>query len=406
MRELFGALEPGLPRELAFGVSRARVLDGRLTIVDTVSGPRQEPDSRRAVDAALEILPEAVKARILSPVPGLLAFSQLGTAGELMRLQLAEATLRLPVESFGLLASNGIDEALLIAAWSDRTRRPTAGEERRLGRVLTHVAGALRLRSRLRRRATEPLVVLDPGGNALHAEPGYRGSGLLESLRAAVRSAERARGELRRRAPDQSLDLWKGLVSGSISVVDWLDSDGRRYLVAHENPWSSRGLSGLTPRESDVAEFLRHGRSNSEIAYALGLSIGTVNRLAREIFRKWGAVDRADVARFFGGASRVEALEPDLGVFHVATRDASRAFADLLSPAERDVVRLALAGCSNAEIARRRGTAVRTVANQLAAVYSRFGVRGRIELASMLPEFESARTDGPGGSAPEKRPPV
>lgn len=406
MSEVLRALEPGLPRELGFGASRVRLLYGRLTVVDSVSGPSEEPESRRAVDAAFEVLPEAVRTRILSPVPSLLAFSQLGAAGDQMRFRLAEATLRLPPESFGLLTSNGVDEALIVAAWSDRPRRPTPSEERRLGRVLIHVAGALRLRTRLRRRATEPLVVLDPMGNALHAEPSSRAPGLLETLRGAVRAAERARGALRRRAPEESLDLWKGLVAGSISVVDWVDTDGRRYLVAHENPWSIRGLSGLTPRESDVAEFLRHGRSNSEIAYALGLSVGTVNRLAREVFRKWGAAERADVARFFGGSGRVEVLDPELGIFQVATDEAPRKFAEMLSPAEQEVARLALAGCSNAEIARQRGTAVRTVANQLAAVYARFGVRGRIELATVLPEFEGGRVGGTTGPPPQGRPPV
>jgi DNA-binding CsgD family transcriptional regulator len=55
-----------------------------------------------------------------------------------------------------------------------------------------------------------------------------------------------------------------------------------------------------------------------------------------------------------------------------------------LTPAERAIVRLVIAGCSNKEIAARRGVSVKTVANQLAAIYAKLGVTSRFELASRL----------------------
>lgn len=51
-----------------------------------------------------------------------------------------------------------------------------------------------------------------------------------------------------------------------------------------------------------------------------------------------------------------------------------------LSRAEREVVRAVLDGKSNREIARQRGTSVRTVANQLHAVYLKCGLSGRLQL--------------------------
>src|SRR5262245_20696695 len=57
---------------------------------------------------------------------------------------------------------------------------------------------------------------------------------------------------------------------------------------------------------------------------------------------------------------------------------------DRLTDAERDVVRRALAGASNVEIARARGTAVRTVANLLARSFRKLGVASRRELAAKL----------------------
>jgi len=51
-----------------------------------------------------------------------------------------------------------------------------------------------------------------------------------------------------------------------------------------------------------------------------------------------------------------------------------------LSAAECEVVKAVLDGLSNAEIARRRGTALNTVANQLRSVFSKLAVRSRFEL--------------------------
>jgi DNA-binding NarL/FixJ family response regulator len=53
-----------------------------------------------------------------------------------------------------------------------------------------------------------------------------------------------------------------------------------------------------------------------------------------------------------------------------------------LSPSERDVLRLLLAGHTNAEIATQRGTTPRTVVKQVDAVYRKLGVRSRAELAA------------------------
>ena len=55
-----------------------------------------------------------------------------------------------------------------------------------------------------------------------------------------------------------------------------------------------------------------------------------------------------------------------------------------LAPAERDIVRGVLAGRSNAEIARARGTSPRTVANQLAALFRKLRVGSRAELVGRL----------------------
>jgi DNA-binding CsgD family transcriptional regulator len=56
----------------------------------------------------------------------------------------------------------------------------------------------------------------------------------------------------------------------------------------------------------------------------------------------------------------------------------------VLSESEQQIVLTLLEGRSNAEIAEARGTSVKTVANQLQAVYRKLGVGSRDELALLL----------------------
>jgi DNA-binding NarL/FixJ family response regulator len=60
------------------------------------------------------------------------------------------------------------------------------------------------------------------------------------------------------------------------------------------------------------------------------------------------------------------------------------ALPDALSKGEREVAEALLHGKSNREIANARGTAVRTVANQVASVFRRCGVASRAELIAKL----------------------
>jgi DNA-binding CsgD family transcriptional regulator len=55
-----------------------------------------------------------------------------------------------------------------------------------------------------------------------------------------------------------------------------------------------------------------------------------------------------------------------------------------LSAAERDVLRWLLQGETNAQVAARRQTAVRTAANQVASIFRKIGVTSRAELAARL----------------------
>lgn len=59
-------------------------------------------------------------------------------------------------------------------------------------------------------------------------------------------------------------------------------------------------------------------------------------------------------------------------------------FPKSLSHAEREVASAIAAGCSNAAVARRRGTSVRTVENQIYGIFRKLGIGSRSELAAYL----------------------
>lgn len=62
--------------------------------------------------------------------------------------------------------------------------------------------------------------------------------------------------------------------------------------------------------------------------------------------------------------------------------------------AEGDVLRALAAGLSNAEIARTRRRSPHTIANQVARIYRRLGVRSRLELFALL--SAGRRPEAPG----------
>lgn len=57
---------------------------------------------------------------------------------------------------------------------------------------------------------------------------------------------------------------------------------------------------------------------------------------------------------------------------------------EALTAAEREVARMLLEGKSNRDVARVRGTSVRTIANQVGSIFRKLRVSGRVELGQSL----------------------
>jgi DNA-binding NarL/FixJ family response regulator len=80
-----------------------------------------------------------------------------------------------------------------------------------------------------------------------------------------------------------------------------------------------------------------------------------------------------------------ERIEIDgMELFLLGTPSLAECLPDDLTKAEKAVAALVLEGFSNREIARERGTSVRTIANQVAAIFRKLKVAARIELSQAI----------------------
>ncbi|MFO0585843.1 MAG: helix-turn-helix transcriptional regulator [Anaeromyxobacter sp.] len=224
----------------------------------------------------------------------------------LARLRRTGATVdEQPVQLFSglgvadMVAILGLDPAghgVLVALPATSRVRLSPRAQHRLRLVSAHLAAARRLRA-----SVNPAVeaVLDPSGHVQHAVGKARARAAREGLAAAVIRAEHARGRLRREEPDAAIALWRGLVDGRWSLVDHVESDGRRVILARRNPTGVRDPRALSARERDVLAYVAQGHGNKEVAYALGLSKTTIAAHLRRAVAKLGLRTRRDAIRLF-----------------------------------------------------------------------------------------------------------
>jgi DNA-binding CsgD family transcriptional regulator len=78
-------------------------------------------------------------------------------------------------------------------------------------------------------------------------------------------------------------------------MVDWFDTDGRRFVLALPNSPHIADPRGLTERESQVVAYAVLGQSNKLIAYRLGLSRSRVSMLLRSAMRKLNVQTRVQL---------------------------------------------------------------------------------------------------------------
>lgn len=199
-------------------------------------------------------------------------------------------------DSLGLRANASPTSGIMLTRY---LRGPHRVRDRELWtRFAAHLGAALRLR-RLE-AAPSPdsaRAVLLPNGRLEDGDDETIAA--KASLSSAAKAIDRARGKLRRLDPESATALWRTMVRGEWSLVDWYDHDGKRFLLAQENKIPSRSKKALTVREEQVVACAAMGHSNKLIAYDLGISIGSVSVLLGRAARKLGVSSRVALVRVF-----------------------------------------------------------------------------------------------------------
>ena len=166
-----------------------------------------------------------------------------------------------------------------------------------LTRLAVHLATASRLNTRLQGDAAPADAVLRPDGKLEHAEAPAQSRDAQRELRAAAEAIAWARSRAGREQPEKALGQWKGMVSGRWSLVDRFERDGKRYVLARQNPPVTTGEVSLSSREQQVLALARMGHSNKVIAYELGISPRTVEVYRANVMSKTGAHGLSELVR-------------------------------------------------------------------------------------------------------------
>jgi DNA-binding CsgD family transcriptional regulator len=163
-----------------------------------------------------------------------------------------------------------------------------------------HLGSALRLRRALRRAPTADdattEAILSPDGRVLDARAPARKS--LIDLFEAVKRTERAR--TRRASEEEKLELWTALVDARWSIVESVERDGKRMLLACRNSPRVAAFRKLTARERCVTEYALLGHPHKYVAYELGISVPNVSTTLKTVMRKLGVRTRAELVMAYG----------------------------------------------------------------------------------------------------------
>ncbi len=294
-------------------------------------------------------------------------------------------------DKFTVKAMTGQNSALIMCWLFAKQITPTEWERKRWAQVATHLSAGLRLRKRLNSLTLDALpveAIFDASGKLHEARNEASTPSSREVLRSAVRRIDQLRTQAGRSNPDASLKLWEGLVDGRWSIVDYFDSDQRRFIVAIKNTPCYTDPCGLTTRERQVAEFVGMGRSSKEISYTLGVSHSAITNCTARIQVKLQLASRTELVGFFSpGGLRTRLTEMDIAGEELLVGKyplTNTSLLEKLTAVEQAIVIHILAGSTNADIAQRRRTRETTVAKQIQTIFKKLSVRSRNELVARL----------------------
>lgn len=208
-----------------------------------------------------------------------------------------------------LLGINAVDPnglGVAIVAPLPQVTTLSGRSKRRWQMIAAHVSAGQRLRHALSVRRAVSSTGLPHGAEAvldstslelIGAEGEAKSSSGASAVRDAAVRVDHGRGALREKDPDRAFEIWRALVRGRWSMVDWFDTDGRRFVLAVPNPPDVLNPRGLTERETQIVTYVMFGHSNKMIAYQLGISRPRVSILLASSMRKLGVRTQAQLVK-------------------------------------------------------------------------------------------------------------
>lgn len=199
-------------------------------------------------------------------------------------------------DSLALTVPAPDDQVAILSTVSPVRRALTASDRAIWGRICLHLGAGTRLVGRAPHADADDVEgVLTPRGKLAHATGPARRPAVGELLGAAVRHIEHARTKRGRSDPMAALDMWQGLLAGRWSLVEHVESDGKRLLLARRNDPDVTGPGGLSHRQRQAVFYASLGLTSKEIGYALGLSANTVSAHLAAGLRKLKIRTRAEL---------------------------------------------------------------------------------------------------------------
>lgn len=183
--------------------------------------------------------------------------------------------------------------------------------------------------------------------------------------------------------------VWSGLISGRFSVVSTNTTSANVTLRVQQ-----RSVARAHSRAARIFDAASCGELQKAVAIELGLAPSSVAAMLRQVTRGMGLSCKFSRLPLAVPLLRHMISRPELVSVRLEPRPLDRAkpvlviemsrcddaIAAKLSKSEYEVACQVLEGCTYRQMASRRATSVRTIANQVSSVFKKLGVSGRFEL--------------------------
>jgi DNA-binding CsgD family transcriptional regulator len=187
----------------------------------------------------------------------------------------------------GIKAFDPSGHGLIITAPLPEVSTAPANLVRTWSRVAAHIAAGYRLMRRM--SANDEAIIDTRTEKVVHAEGEARSLDARELLSDAARTIDRARGKMRKASPEEAVSIWLGLVAGKWSLVERVDSDGQRHLLARRNVEGGSAPALLSEPERQALAYTALGHDRALVAYELGLDEATIDALLSSVQVKLNA---------------------------------------------------------------------------------------------------------------------